>query len=56
VIRLFFGLITVLADAVPEPARVAAARSSNAGLYVAALAFVAAVAVSGVVLIRRRKG
>ena len=55
--RLFFGFITVLADAIAEPARVAAStRESHAGLYVAGLALAAAVAVSGLVLVRRGRG
>lgn len=51
------GLVAVLADAVAEPVRVAAARSeSHAALYVGGLALAAAVAVTGVILVRRRKG
>lgn len=44
-IKLFFGLMTVLADAVAEPVRVAVATSENrAGLYVAGPAGAAAIA------------
>jgi hypothetical protein len=51
-----FGLITLLADAVPEPVRVAASRTeSHAGLYLAGVAGAAAVVISGVLLIRRRR-
>ena len=57
-IGLCFGLITVLADAVPEPVRVAASRVENhTGLYLAGVAGAAAIVISGVLLIRlRRKG
>jgi hypothetical protein len=58
-VGFFLGLITMLADAVAEPARVAAATSeSRVGLYVAGLAGAAAIAATGVILIRRgrRKG
>ena len=55
--RLIFGFMTVLADAIAEPARVAAAtHESRAGLYVAGLALAAAVAISGLVLVRRGRG
>jgi hypothetical protein len=52
--RLFFGFMTALADAVVEPVRVAASTSENrVGLYVAGLALAAALAVAGVILVRR---
>lgn len=52
--RLFLGLTTMLADAVAEPVRVAAATSENRmGLYVAGLAGAAAIAIVGVILVRR---
>jgi hypothetical protein len=52
--ELCFGLTTMLADAIAEPARVAAATSENrVGLYVAGLAGAAAIAAVGVILIRR---
>jgi hypothetical protein len=55
-IKLFFGLMTVLADAVAEPVRVAAANGENrAGLYIAALAGAVAIAAAGVILVRRRR-
>ncbi|MFL6335849.1 MAG: hypothetical protein ACJ754_21275 [Pyrinomonadaceae bacterium] len=54
---LFLGLTALLADAVAEPVRVAAATSeSHAGLYVAGLAGAAAIAAVGVILIRRGRG
>lgn len=56
-LRFFFGLTTVLADAVAEPARVAAATSeSRTGLYVAGLAGAAAMAAVGLILLRRGRG
>lgn len=55
--RLFFGLTTALADAIAEPVRVAATtHESRVGVYVAGLALAAAVAVSGLVLVRRGRG
>jgi hypothetical protein len=55
--NLFLGLHTALADAVAEPVRIAATRTeSRVGLYVAGLALAAAVAISGVLFVRRRKG
>jgi nitrate reductase gamma subunit len=54
---IFFGFVTALADAVAEPARVAAATSeSRAGLYVAGLAGAAAIAAVGLILLRRGRG
>jgi hypothetical protein len=56
-IGLFFVLTTLLADAIAEPARVAAATGgSRVGLYVAGLAGVAAIATAGVILVRRGRG
>jgi LPXTG-motif cell wall-anchored protein len=50
-------VIAALADAVAEPVRVAAATGeSRVGIYVAGLTGAAAVAVAGVILVRRRKG
>lgn len=55
--RFFFAFMTVLADAVAEPVRVAAATSENrVGLYVAGLAGAAAIAIVGVILVRRGRG
>jgi hypothetical protein len=57
VLRNFLGLMVAMADALPEPVRVASSKADNrSGVYVAALAFAAAVIVAGVTLIRRRKG
>jgi len=54
---LLLGFVTALADAVPEPVRVAAATSeSRVGLYVAGLAGALAAVVTGVLLVRRRRG
>ena len=51
---MLLGVIAALADVAPEPVRGVAA--GGAGYYVGGLALAAAVAVTGVILIRRRKG
>jgi hypothetical protein len=53
----FFLLTALLADAIAEPVRVAAAKSeSYLGLYVAGLAGAAAIAAVGLILVRRGRG
>ena len=51
---MLLGFIMALADALPEPARVAAARTGNAGLYAAGLAGLLAAVTLAAVVIRRR--
>lgn len=54
---IFLGFVTALADVAAEPVRIAAAtRESRVGLYVAGLAGAAAIAIAGVILLRRGRG